>query len=147
MSTYSRLHFHIVFATRNRVACLDKEWRAQLWEYMGGTIRGLKGVPHGVGGWVDHVHLLVDLRPTHAIPDLVRELKKASTEWIRSQHGLRSFQWQEGYGVFSVGTRELESIQRYIADQEKHHRSRSFREELVGVLEEAGVPYDPEYLP
>ncbi len=147
MSTYSRLHYHIVFATRNRVPCLDKEWRAQLWEYMGGTVRGLNGVPHGIGGWVDHVHLLIDLRPTHAIPDLVRELKKASTEWIRAQHGLRSFQWQEGYGVFTVGTREREKIQRYIADQEQHHRNRSYREELVDVLEEAGVAYDPQHLP
>ncbi|MBK7287683.1 MAG: transposase [Flavobacteriales bacterium] len=96
MSTYFKLHYHIVFATKRRVACLDKAWRAQLWEYMGGTIRGLGGVPHGVGGYNDHVHLLIDLKPTQLLPDVVRELKKASTEWVRAHHGLRSFQWQEG---------------------------------------------------
>ncbi len=84
MSTYFKLHYHIVFATKRRVACLDKAWRAQLWEYMGGTVRGLGGVPHGVGGYNDHVHLLIDLKPTQLLPDVVRELKKASTEWIRT---------------------------------------------------------------
>ena len=86
MSTYFKLHYHLVFSTKNRVACLDKDWRPLLWEYMGGTIRGLGGVPHGVGGWVDHIHVLFDLRPTHAIPDVVRELKKASDGSHPSSH-------------------------------------------------------------
>lgn len=147
MSTYFRLHYHIVFGTKNRVACLDKSWRPQLWEYMGGTVRGLGAVPHGVGGFNDHVHLLIDLKPTQLIPDIVRELKKASTEWIREQHRLAGFQWQEGYGVFTVGWRERDAIKSYIAGQEAHHGRRSFREELVEMLNEAGVEFDPKYLP
>ncbi|HMQ76875.1 MAG TPA: IS200/IS605 family transposase [Flavobacteriales bacterium] len=147
MSTYSKLHFHVVFATKNRVACLDKSWRPQLWEYMGGTIRGLGGVPHGVGGFNDHVHLLVDLKPTQVIADLVRELKKASTEWIRLNTKVKTFQWQEGYGVFTVGWRERDAIKAYIAGQEQHHRRKGSREELVDLLNEAGVEYDPKYLP
>ncbi len=147
MSTYFKLHYHIVFATKNRVACLDKSWRAQLWEYMGGTVRGLGAVPHGVGGFNDHVHLLIDLKPTQLIPDVVREVKKASTEWIRQQHMRGGFQWQEGYGVFTVGWRERDAIKAYIAGQEVHHGRRSFREELVDMLNEAGVEFDPQYLP
>lgn len=87
MSTYFRLHYHIVFGTKNRVACLDKSWRAQLWEYMGGTVRGLGAVPHGVGGFNDHAHLLIDLKPTQLIPDVVREVKKASTDPSATQAG------------------------------------------------------------
>jgi REP element-mobilizing transposase RayT len=135
-----------VFSTKNRVACLDKDWRPELWEYMGGTIRGLGGVPHGVGGWIDHIHVLFDLRPTHAIPDIVRELKKSSTEHIRRAHGLSTFQWQEGYGIFSVGWRERDAIKDYIARQEEHHRKKTFKEEFIGLLDEAGVEYDPKYL-
>lgn len=147
MTTYFKLHYHIVFGTNARNPCLDKAWRPDLWEYMGGTVRGLNGVPHGVGGWVDHVHLLVDLRPTHLIPDVVRELKKASTEWIRARQGLRQFQWQEGYGCFTVGWRERDGLKRYIAMQEEHHRGKSFREELISMLEEAQVEFNPMYLP
>ena len=146
MSSFFKLHYHLVFSTKNRVACLDKDWRPQLWEYMGGTIRGLGGVPHGVGGWVDHIHVLFDLRPTHAIPDVVRELKKASTDHIRRTHGLSAFQWQEGYGIFSVGWRERDAIKDYIARQEEHHRKKTFKEELIGLLDEAGVEYDPKYV-
>ena len=147
MSTYFKLHYHIVFGTKNRVACLDKSWRPQLWEYMGGTVRGVGGVPHGVGGWIDHVHLLIDLKPTHQIPDVVRELKKATTEWIREHHGSKNFQWQEGYGVFTVGWRERDAVKAYIAGQEDHHRTKAFREELIDMLNEAGVEFDPKYLP
>ncbi|HEY0977839.1 MAG TPA: IS200/IS605 family transposase [Flavobacteriales bacterium] len=147
MSTYSRLHYHIVFATKRRVPCLDKAWRPQLWEYMGGTIRGLGGVPHGIGGWIDHVHLLIDLKPTQVIADVMRELKKASTEWVRQHTGLKTFQWQEGYGVFTVGWRERDAIQRYIADQEQHHDKRSFHEEYLAMLKDAGVEFDPKYVP
>ena len=147
MSTYFKLHYHIVFATKRRVACLEKAWRDQLWEYMGGTIKGLGGIPHGVGGYNDHVHLLVDLKPTQLLPEIVRELKKASTEWIRSHHGLRSFQWQEGYGVFSVGWREKEGVKDYIANQEEHHRTKPFLEEYTDLLKDAGVTFDPKYVP
>ena len=147
MSTYFKLHYHIVFGTKNRVACLDKAWRPQLWEYIGGTVRGLGGVPHGVGGWHDHLHLLIDLKPTHVVADVVRELKKASTEWLREQRGLKAFQWQEGYGVFTVGWREREAIKAYIAGQEEHHRTKAFREELIAMLNDAGVEFDPKYLP
>ncbi|HOY29513.1 MAG: IS200/IS605 family transposase [Flavobacteriales bacterium] len=146
MSTYFKLHYHLVFGTKNRVACLDKSWRPQLWEYMGGTIRGLGGVPHGVGGWVDHVHLLFDLRPTMQIPEVVRELKKASTEHIRQHYGLPTFQWQEGYGIFSVGWRERDAIKDYIARQEEHHEKKTFKEEYVEFLNVAGVEFDPKYL-
>jgi len=147
MSTYYKLHYHIVFGTKNRIPCLDKAWRPRLWDYMGGSVRGLGGVPHGIGGWNDHAHLLVDLKPTHVLADTVREIKKAATSWVQETIGLSTFAWQEGYGVFTVGYRERDIIHRYIAGQEDHHRTKVFREELVDMLDEAGVEFDPKYLP
>jgi len=147
MSTYFKLHYHIVFATKNRIPCLDKSWRPKLWEYMGGAVKGQNGVPHGIGGFNDHVHMLIDLRPTHVVADMVREVKRSSTDWIRTHTGLKTFQWQEGYGVFTVGWREKDIIKRYIADQEAHHDKKTFHEEYLAMLKEAGVDFDPKYLP
>ena len=147
MSTYTKLHYHIVFATHKRVPCLHREWRDGLWKYMGGTINGLGAQPRGIGGWIDHAHLLLDLKPTDVLSDIVREVKKASTQWVRTHAGLGQFKWQEGYGAFTVGWREHEAVRAYIADQEEHHRTRSFREELEKMLIESGVEFNPIYLP
>lgn len=147
MSTYFKIHYHIVFGTKNRIACLESSWRPQLWEYMGGAVKALNGVPHGIGGFNDHVHMLIDLRPTHVIADVVRDVKRSSTDWIREHAGLKNFQWQEGYGVFTVGWRERDAIKAYIAGQEQHHGRIGFREELIEILNEAAVEYDPKYLP
>lgn len=147
MSTYSKMHFHIVFSTRNRIACLDNRWRDKLWTYMAGTINGLGGYARNVGGWKDHVHILADLKPSQTVADLMREVKKSSTEWIRQTTGKDGFHWQEGYAVFTVGWRECDHVMNYINNQEEHHRGRTFREELSTFLDEAGIQYDPKYLP
>ena len=96
-STYLSLHYHLVFSTKNRAAFIAPDWRARLHDYLGGTIRGLGGYPEGVGGVADHVHLLVGLKATHCLSDVMRELKKASSIWVHKEVGLRSFAWQEGY--------------------------------------------------
>ena len=145
-STYLSLHYHLVFGTKNREPLIAPEWRARLHEYLGGTISGLGGFPQGIGGVADHVHLLVGLRATHCLADVLRELKKASSVWVHENSGLQSFAWQEGYAAFTVSATVRESVRSYIAHQEEHHRARSFREELMGMLEKAGIEYDPKYL-
>ena len=104
-STYLSLHCHLVFSTKNRVPAIAADWQARLHEYLGGTIVGLGGFPQGVGGVADHVHLLVGLKATHCLADVLRELKKASSVWVHEQIGLRSFAWQDGYAAFTVGAR------------------------------------------
>jgi putative transposase len=145
MSTYLSLHYHAVFSTKNRVPCLDKEWRGGLHSYMSGTIKGLGGFPQSTDGWNDHVHLLFGMKATHAVADVVRELKKASTNWVRDTIHLRGFAWQEGYAAFTVGHREREIVRAYIDRQEEHHRVRGYKEELLAMLEENGVECDPKY--
>ena len=145
-STYLSLHYHLVFSTKNREPAIATEWRARLHEYLGGTIRGLGGFPEGIGGVADHVHLLVGLKATHGLADVMRELKKASSAWLHEEIGLRAFAWQEGYAAFTVSATSREAVRHYIANQEEHHRIKSFQEELVEMLNKAGIEYDPKYL-
>jgi putative transposase len=145
-STYLSLHYHLVFGTKSREPFIEPTWRARLHDYLGGTIHGLGGFPEGVGGVVDHVHLLVGLKATHCLADVMRELKKASSVWVHEQVGMPAFSWQEGYAAFSVSATSREAVKHYIANQEEHHRVKSFREELIEMLNKAGVEYDPNYL-
>ncbi len=145
-STYLSLHYHLVFSTKNREPAISPEWRPRLHEYLGGTLRGLGGFPEGIGGVADHVHILTGLKSTHCLADVLRELKKASSVWVHQNVGLRSFAWQDGYAAFTVSATSSEGVRQYIAHQEEHHRVKSFREELVEMLDKARIPYDPKYL-
>src|SRR5437868_11792408 len=145
-STYLSLHYHLVFGTKNREPFIAPQWRSRLHEYLGGTISGLGGFPQGVGGVADHVHLLVGLKATHCLADVLRELKKASSVWVHEKIGVRPFAWQEGYAAFTVSTTARGGVREYIAKQEEHHRVRPFREELADMLAKAGIAYDPQYL-
>jgi len=137
---------HIVFSTKNRAPSIDAEWRGRLHEYLGGTIRGLGGVPETVGGVADHVHILVGLKPTHCLSDFMQILKKSATNWVHDELRIKSFYWQEGYAAFSVSATTRKGVSGYINNQERHHQKHSFRDELIELLKLSGVEYDPRYL-
>lgn len=145
-ATFLSLHYHVVFATKDRHPTIAPEWRSRLHEYLGGIIRGLGGTPDTIGGVADHVHILMGLRATHCLSDLMREIKKAASFWVHD-NGPRSFAWQEGYAAFSVSASSLDGVRGYIRRQEEHHKARDFREELREFLDRAGISYDPRYLP
>jgi putative transposase len=145
-STYLSLHYHLIFSTKDRAPLIEQSWRQRLHEYLGGTVVGLEGFPQGVGGVADHVHLLVGLKATHRLADFLRELKKASSAWAHDEIGVRQFAWQEGYAAFSVSATARKVVQSYIANQDRHHHRKTFREELVEMLERAGIDYDSRYL-
>jgi len=145
-STYLSLHHHLVFGTKNREPIIDGAWRLRLHDYLWGTIRGLGGISKEVGGVADHVHLLVSLRATHNLAEVVRELKKASSAWVHEEIGMHAFAWQEGYAAFTISATSCEAVQQYVRDQQEHHRKRSFREEVQEMLTKAGVVFDPRYL-
>jgi len=114
--------------------------------YLGGVIRTLNGVPEAVGGVADHVHLLVGLRATHTLADVLREIKSVSSAWVHEDVAVSSFAWQEGYGGFTVSASQLEKVRVYIQRQEEHHRTRTFREEYLKLLQRIGVEFDERYL-
>jgi putative transposase len=145
-STYLSLHYHLVFSTKNHEPLITPTWRPRLHEYLGGTVNGLGGISQIVGGVADHVHLLVGLKANHCLADIVRELKKASSVWVHEQIGLLSFAWQKGYAAFTVSVNARDLVHKYISLQEEHHRVRTFRDELIEMLQKAGIEYDPNYL-
>ncbi len=103
-------------------------------------------VPTAIGGTEDHVHLLMSLRTRHAVADVVRELKKSSSVWVKDTHRVPTFAWQEGYAAFSVSAGHRANLVQYINTQETHHKKVLPIDELRTLLEEAGIEYDPAYL-
>lgn len=97
------------------------------------------------GGTADHVHSLVSLARTQTIADVVEEVKKSSSKWMKDQ-GVATFFWQAGYGAFSIGESQVSAVVRYIARQEKHHQHVSFQEEFRRFLAQYGVAYDERYV-
>jgi putative transposase len=144
-STFHSLHYHLVFSTKERRPWIAPEWRPLLHQYLGGTVRGLEGLPLEIGGIEDHVHLLIGLKPTNTIADFVRELKKTSSVWAAREHA-SSFAWQEGYSIFTVSRSQINVVREYIRNQEAHHQKQDFREELITLLKKHGIEFDPQYL-
>ncbi len=98
-STHSSLHIHIVFSTKERRPFIHPEWKRDLHAFLGGCLKRLDAFPQEIGGVADHVHLLIGIKPVHAIADLVREAKRVSSEWVKEAQRVRKFAWQEGYGA------------------------------------------------
>ena len=125
---------------------IQSAWRADLHAYLGGIIRTAGGVAESVGGVSDHVHLLIGLRATHRLADVLRELKAVSSRWVHDEIGQRAFAWQEGYGGFTVSASQREAVRHYVAEQAEHHRTRTFREEYLELLRRSGVEFDERYV-
>jgi putative transposase len=145
-STHLSLHCHLIFSTKDRRRLIADDWRERLHAYLGGAVRGCGGVAESIGGINDHVHLLMGLRATHRLADVLREIKASSSEWVHQKIGLRAFAWQEGYGAFTVSASQLAAVKSYIARQEEHHRRRTFQEEYLQLLRQSGVAIDEKYL-
>jgi len=143
--TYTNLIYHIVFATKERIPFITNELKPRLYEYLGGIIRGLDGVLLEIGGMSDHLHLLIKLKPTVRFSDFMRELKTNSSVWAnRITNG--KFEWQNGYGAFTVGKTQVEAVCRYIQNQEAHHAKTSFDDEFKDLLNRSGAEFDERYL-
>jgi REP element-mobilizing transposase RayT len=145
-STHLSLHYHIIFSTKKRAPVIAAAWRERLHAYLGGVVRNAGGIPDAIGGTADHVHLLIGLRATARLADVVRDVKAVSSRWMHEETGDRSFAWQEGYGAFTVSASQREPVRGYIARQEEHHRTRTFQEEYIELLNRSGVEYDQRYL-
>lgn len=143
----SKVLLHIVFSTKNRQKTIPKHLRAKLHAYLAGVCRSKGSEAYRVGGTDDHVHIACTLPRTLTMAKLVEEIKKPSSLWMKQQEGgTGQFSWQAGYGIFSLGQSQLPALLRYIDNQEEHHRTKSFKEELLELLEKYGVEYDEKYL-
>jgi putative transposase len=145
--SYTNLLYHIVFSTKERRPLITPGRQGELYEYIGGTIRGLGGISLAIGGIEDHLHLLAKLRPDKALADLLRDLKSNSSGWMHDAFPeAKDFAWQHGYGAFSVSTSQVPAVANYISNQERHHKKRSFRDEFIELLRVNKVEFDEKYL-
>ena len=138
----SSLH-HCVFATKDREKLLSADIRERLWPYLGGVARqnGMKAL--AVGGVADHVHVLLSLPATMSVAKAMQLLKGNSSKWVHETFPeLRSFAWQEGYAAFSIGVSGIEETRAYIHNQEEHHRTRMYRDEVIAFLKRHGLPFE-----
>lgn len=142
-STYSSLNVHVIFSTKGRAPQIADAWRSDLHAYLGGIVRGCGATAYAVGGVEDHVHMLLGLKTTHCVADLLRETKKSSSSWAAERY--RGFAWQEGYGAFSVGASDVPAVKAYIANQEEHHKTISSADEYRSLLKECGIEIDERF--
>jgi len=145
--SFVQIYVHIVFHTKNNVNLIREDIKNELFSYLGGILKNYKSIPLQIGGTSDHVHILCTLPKTMAIADLVEEVKKSSSKWIKTK-GLhyKDFYWQDGYGGFSVSNSVVETLKRYILNQKKHHEKVPFIDEYKSLLEEYGIPFEDRYL-
>lgn len=146
-NTYRKIYLHVVFAVKNREGLLHKEWRSRLFTYMAATINNRGHYCFAVNGVEDHVHLFFDYKGHELIADLIREVKKSASSFIKNENLCSfGFEWQKGYGVFSQGYNEKDRIIKYVLNQEEHHRKKSFKEEYFQFLNSYEIEFKEEYV-
>lgn len=144
---YTCPNYHIVYSTKDRAPLNTPDIQQRLYEYSGGVARERKCRLLAAGGIADHVHLLISAHTSIAPMDLIRDIKANSSRWIHETFpAARDFAWQDGYGAFTVSASGLDTVRRYIDNQETRHRTMTFEEEFIRFLEKHGIEYDPRYV-
>jgi REP element-mobilizing transposase RayT len=147
MSSYRQIIYHIVFGTKYRKPVINPNHKKDLYKYIWGIIKNKKCMLYQINGVDDHIHILTDLHPNVALADFVKDIKVASSIWMKESGYFPGFVgWAEGYGAFTYAYRDKKMIIKYIKNQEEHHRKVSFRKEYVRFLKEFGVDYDERYI-
>ena len=142
----SKVLVHLIFSTKQREPLIRPEIRSRLHAYIAGILDNLKSPSLQTGGVADHVHVLFALGRTISQAELVEEVKKSSSKWMKIEGGVPGFSWQAGYGAFSVGESQAGTVVRYIQNQEEHHRKVTFQEEYRKFLERYKAVYDERYV-
>lgn len=146
-NTYTQIYIHVVFAVQARESLIKAEWREDLFKYIAGIFKNHKIKLIAIGGVEDHVHLLFGMSPTIALSDLIREVKANSSKYINENKFVRGkFYWQEGFGAFSYSRSQINTVAKYILNQEQHHAGRSFKDEYVELLNRFEIDFDERYL-
>lgn len=146
-NTFSQIYIQTVFAVENRQSLITPDFREDLYKYITGIVKNHRQKLIAINGMPDHVHILIGLKPSMALADLVREIKADSTNFINKEKLARGrFNWQEGYGAFSYGHSQLDRIIRYIQNQERHHARHSFKDEYMTLLRKFDIAFDEKYV-
>lgn len=145
--TFSKIHIQVVFAVKGRISLISPRWENELYKYISGTISKKDQKMLAVNGAYDHIHILLGMRPTCCLSDLVREIKKSSNQFLKEKGFVdRKFAWQGGFGAFSYAPEQVPNVIAYIRNQKDRHKTRSFREEYIEFLETFEVDYEERFL-
>lgn len=143
----SKILLHIVFSTKNRVEMISPDVMNDLHAYLAGICRAHGSQAFRVGGTEDHIHIACTLPRILTVSRLLEEVKKSSSKWVKiNDLQQQKFAWQSGFGVFSLGQSQLETLIRYIDNQKEHHQKMTFKEELLELLQKYEIEYDERYL-
>lgn len=146
-NTYTQLYVHVVFAVKGRANLISTQWKERLYQYITGIITNKNQKLMVINGMPDHLHLLIGLKPDCMLSELVRDIKANSSRWINEQKYIPGkFEWQTGFGAFTVGQSQIKAVVNYILNQEEHHKTKSFREEYIEFLNAYQIEYKTEYL-
>jgi putative transposase len=146
-NTFTQIYLQFVFAVQDRMPLIRPEWKDDLYRYITGIIQNNNHKLIAINGIPNHIHIFVGYKPHQLIPDLLQDIKGNSSKWINEKGYLPGkFQWQAGYGGFSYSYSQIDSVIKYIMNQEKHHKRKTFREEYIELLEQFRIKYDQRYI-
>ncbi|MDD4156494.1 MAG: IS200/IS605 family transposase [Candidatus Cloacimonetes bacterium] len=146
-NTYAQIYIHLVFSVKCRYSLIKDEWQGNLFKNIASIVENRKQKLIIINGTQDHIHLLVSFKPNHTVSDLVRDIKSNSTKFINENGwAYGKFQWQIGFGAFSVSQSKTKTVYSYIQNQQEHHKKQSFIEEYKMLLKMHNIPYDDAYI-
>jgi len=146
-NTYTQFYAHLVFAVKNRNALIKRQWKNELEKYITGIVQNHKHKLLAIGSMPDHIHIFIGYNVNHLIPELVEEIKTSTNDWIKQNNFSRfRFEWQKGYGAFSHSRSQIDTVVKYVLNQEKHHKKTDFRTEYLEILRKNDIQFNDEYL-
>ncbi len=146
-STFSQIYIQIVFAVKGRDSLITQAWEEELYKYISGIVKNKEQKMLAINGMPDHIHILLGMKPSCCLSDLIREIKKSSNDFINQKNlSKHKFQWQEGYGAFSYSHSNLDNVIGYIQNQKEHHKKKTFKEEYIDFLTKFEIEFKNEYL-
>lgn len=146
-NTYTQIHIQFVFAVKYRNGLIHSSFKQELYQYISGIIKAQNHKLLAINGMPDHLHILVGMRPSQSVSDLIQDIKSNSSKWINEKKFLKvKFEWQVGYGAFSYSKSHVQNVIRYIQNQEKKHKAKSFNEEYLNFLNAFGIEYDERFV-
>lgn len=146
-NTYTQIPIHAIFAVAHRENVILAHWRDRLHQYISGILAAETGYALAVGGWLDHVHIFFELKPTQSVAHVLQTVKANSSGWVNANGFVPGrFAWQAGYGAFAHSRSQRDTVIKYIMNQEQHHRQKTFREEYTQLLHTQDIAFEERFL-
>ncbi len=147
MGTFSQIYIHVVFVVKHRFPLIKESWETELYRYITGIVQNKGQKMLAINGTANHIHFLINIRPSCCLSDLIREIKKSSNSFIKEKRLTNlKFEWQEGYAAFSYSHSALDNVINYINNQKEHHKKTSFKEEYIKFLKKFKIEYNKDYI-